>query len=264
MATNRPMDGLGALGDGTRMAIFESLAERPRAVGELADALPISRPAVSQHLKVLKDAGLVTEHAEGTRRIYQLNPVGMAALRDQLDTFWNRALAGYQDVTDQPTRSSMTEQRPPVRKQIIVDAPIERAFAVFTERFGDFKPPEHNLLGVADRRDRLRAEGRRPHLRPRRGRQRVPLGPRPGLRPAEPGRVQLGHQPDLAARDRPRQRQRGRGPLRRRVTRPDARGAGAPQHRPARPRLGSASRDGVDGDQGWPLYLDRYAALLTD
>lgn len=79
------------------------LAERPRAVGQLAEVLPISRPAVSQHLKVLKDAGLVTDHAEGTRRVYRLNPAGLAALRDQLETFWNRALDGYQDVIDQPS-----------------------------------------------------------------------------------------------------------------------------------------------------------------
>ena len=79
-----------------------SLAERPRAVGELADELPISRPAVSQHLKVLKDAGLVTDRAVGTRRVYRLNPAGVAALRDQLETFWNRALDGYQDVVEQP------------------------------------------------------------------------------------------------------------------------------------------------------------------
>ena len=78
------------------------LAEQPRAVGELADQLPVSRPAVSQHLKVLKDAGLVTERAAGTRRIYRLNPSGVAALRDQLDTFWNRALAGYQELVEQP------------------------------------------------------------------------------------------------------------------------------------------------------------------
>jgi DNA-binding transcriptional ArsR family regulator len=79
------------------------LAERPLAVGELAAELPISRPAVSQHLKVLKDAGLVTDRAAGTRRVYRLNPAGVAAMRDQLDTFWNRALNGYQDVTEQPT-----------------------------------------------------------------------------------------------------------------------------------------------------------------
>jgi DNA-binding transcriptional ArsR family regulator len=100
MVTNRSSDALIALGDGTRLAIFESLAERPRAVGELADELPVSRPAVSHHLKVLKAAGLVTEQAQGTRRIYRLNPDGVAALRDQLDTFWNRALDGYANITE--------------------------------------------------------------------------------------------------------------------------------------------------------------------
>ena len=75
------------------------LAERPQAVGELAAGLPVSRPAVSQHLKVLKDAGLVSERAAGTRRIYRLNPTGVAALRDQLDTYWSRALGGYQDAS---------------------------------------------------------------------------------------------------------------------------------------------------------------------
>ena len=77
------------------------LAERPRAVGELADELPISRPAVSQHLKVLKDAGLVDDEAAGTRRVYRLNPAGVAALRDQLDTFWQRALQNYQQVVEE-------------------------------------------------------------------------------------------------------------------------------------------------------------------
>jgi DNA-binding transcriptional ArsR family regulator len=94
------------LGDPSRRAIVACLAEQPRAVGELADVLPISRPAVSQHLKVLKDAGLVTDRAAGTRRVYRLNPAGMAALRDQLDTFWNRALASYQDVVEQPTEEN--------------------------------------------------------------------------------------------------------------------------------------------------------------
>jgi DNA-binding transcriptional ArsR family regulator len=90
-----------ALGDPSRRAIVASLAEQPRAVGELAARLPISRPAVSQHLKVLKDAGLVTERAVGTRRIYRLEPTAVAALRDQLDTFWSRALASYGDVVEQ-------------------------------------------------------------------------------------------------------------------------------------------------------------------
>lgn len=88
------------LGDPTRRAIVTSLAHRAQAVGELAAGLPISRPAVSQHLKVLRNSGLVSERAEGTRRIYRLNPVAVAALRDQLDTFWSRALTGYAAVVD--------------------------------------------------------------------------------------------------------------------------------------------------------------------
>ncbi|GIJ43489.1 transcriptional regulator [Virgisporangium aliadipatigenens] len=102
MGTYQTGEGWDALGDPTRRAIVECLAERPRAVGELAELLPISRPAVSQHLKVLKDAGLVEDRAAGTRRVYRLNPAGVAALRDQLDTFWRRALDGFQDVVEEP------------------------------------------------------------------------------------------------------------------------------------------------------------------
>ena len=90
-----------ALGDPTRRAIFERLAERPLAVGELAGELPVSRPAVSQHLKVLKRAGLVTDHPAGTRRIYQLNPEGVGALRDYLDGFWNRSLAAFKRAAEE-------------------------------------------------------------------------------------------------------------------------------------------------------------------
>ena len=101
MVTYRQDDGWGVLADPTRRSIVLQLAQCPQAVVELASTLPISRPAVSQHLKVLKDAGLVAEHAEGTRRIYHLNEAGLTALRDQLDTFWSRALANYQDVIDE-------------------------------------------------------------------------------------------------------------------------------------------------------------------
>ncbi|WP_344073874.1 metalloregulator ArsR/SmtB family transcription factor, partial [Prauserella alba] len=87
-----------AIGDPTRRAIMACLAGKELAVGELADELPVSRPAVSQHLKVLKNADLVAERTAGTRRIYRLNPAGVAALRDQLETFWSRALTGYQDI----------------------------------------------------------------------------------------------------------------------------------------------------------------------
>ncbi|HEV3378355.1 MAG TPA: metalloregulator ArsR/SmtB family transcription factor [Thermoleophilaceae bacterium] len=93
--------GWSALGDPTRRAIFERLAERPRAVGELAGELPVSRPAVSQHLKVLKEAGLVVDRPVGTRRIYRLEPEGIDALRADLDRFWGKALAAYKQVVEQ-------------------------------------------------------------------------------------------------------------------------------------------------------------------
>jgi DNA-binding transcriptional ArsR family regulator len=98
---DRVSDGWSVLADGTRRAIVSRLADGPQAVGQLAAGLPVSRSAVSQHLKVLKDAGLVSERAAGTRRVYRLNPAAVAALRDQLDTFWQRALASYVDVAEQ-------------------------------------------------------------------------------------------------------------------------------------------------------------------
>ena len=101
MVTNGSDEVWTTLSDTSRRAIVLRLAQRPHAVRELADALPISRPAVSQHLKVLKDAGLVDEQAVGTRRIYRLNEVALVALRDQLDTFWDRALRGFEDLADE-------------------------------------------------------------------------------------------------------------------------------------------------------------------
>jgi DNA-binding transcriptional ArsR family regulator len=97
---NQDADRWGALADATRLAIVARLAEGPLAVGKLAAGLPVSRSAVSQHLKILKDAGLVEDSAAGTRRIYRLNPVALAALRDQLDAYWRRALAGYADAVE--------------------------------------------------------------------------------------------------------------------------------------------------------------------
>jgi DNA-binding transcriptional ArsR family regulator len=96
-------DGWTALGDPTRRAIFERLADRPRAVGELASELPVSRPAVSQHLKVLKQARLVVDRRAGNRRIYQLDPNGVGTLRADLDQFWSKALAAYKTAIEKPT-----------------------------------------------------------------------------------------------------------------------------------------------------------------
>jgi DNA-binding transcriptional ArsR family regulator len=94
-------DGLTALGDPTRRAIFELLADRPRPVGELASELPVSRPAVSQHLKVLKDAGLVIDRPAGNRRIYEVDPAGVRAMRAYFDHFWNRALTSFKAAAEQ-------------------------------------------------------------------------------------------------------------------------------------------------------------------
>ena len=99
-------DGLTALADPTRRAIFERLAVRPRAVGELAGELPVSRPAVSQHLKVLKQARLVMDRQVGTRRIYQVDPDGLERLRAYLDHFWDQALAGYRSAVEQRMKES--------------------------------------------------------------------------------------------------------------------------------------------------------------
>lgn len=101
MATDQAA-ALLALGDPTRLAIMERLAERPHAVVELARELPVGRPAVSQHLRVLKQAGLVADQAVGTRRIYRIDPNGLAALREQLDRFWEKALVAYKTAVEQP------------------------------------------------------------------------------------------------------------------------------------------------------------------
>ena len=93
-------DGWSALADPTRRTIFERVATRPQAVGELANELPVSRPAVSQHLKVLKDASLVLDRADGNRRIYSLNPDGVGAMRAYLDRFWNQALAAFKAAAE--------------------------------------------------------------------------------------------------------------------------------------------------------------------
>jgi DNA-binding transcriptional ArsR family regulator len=102
---------LGALGDPTRRAIFEHLGERPSAVVDLAAALPVSRPAVSQHLKVLTEAGLVRHVKLGTRRVYSLDPEGLAGLRDYLDRFWNTALHAFKARVEQ-THAAATPSNP--------------------------------------------------------------------------------------------------------------------------------------------------------
>jgi DNA-binding transcriptional ArsR family regulator len=101
VVTNQALNALNALGDPTRRALFEHLGDRPQAVIDLAALVPVSRPAVSQHLKVLKEAGLVRDTQVGTRRIYSLNADGIAELRDYLDRFWNTALHSFKKRVEQ-------------------------------------------------------------------------------------------------------------------------------------------------------------------
>lgn len=104
--------GLGLLGGPSRRAIFEMLAQRPSSVQELADQLPISRPAVSQHLRVLRDGGLVVSSAEGTRRIYRVNPEGVTALRSWLDGVWSDALTDFQKIAEAGATSTARDPDP--------------------------------------------------------------------------------------------------------------------------------------------------------
>jgi DNA-binding transcriptional ArsR family regulator len=105
VTTYQTADPWLAMSDTTRRAIVDRLASGPCAVGELAAGLPVSRPAVSQHLKVLKCAGLVRDRASGTRRVYQLDPTGLAAMRAELDHFWIQALAGFKELAELPEES---------------------------------------------------------------------------------------------------------------------------------------------------------------
>jgi DNA-binding transcriptional ArsR family regulator len=99
-----PAAALTALADPTRRAIFERLARSPSAVGDLAREFPVSRPAVSQHLKVLKSAGLVTDQAAGTRRVYSVDAAGVAAVREYFEQFWQQSLASFRTAASQSTQ----------------------------------------------------------------------------------------------------------------------------------------------------------------
>ena len=245
-----------------------------RAVGELAAALPISRPAVSQHLKVLKNAGLVSERVAGTRRIYRLDPAGVAAMRDQLDTYWSRALAGFQDVVASPTRStkntSSTQDRRSndpgsYRRRPQADrgrrTPGPRIHRVHRELRG-LQAPRAQPHAVADRQDGVRAavgghivdlaedgsECRWARVLVYEPHDRIvfswDIGPD----------WQLVADPDNASEVEVRfiaeTPERTRVELEHRHI--DRHGPGW-----------EAVRDGVDTDQGWPLYLDRYAAVVA-
>ncbi|MBT8199905.1 MAG: metalloregulator ArsR/SmtB family transcription factor [Acidimicrobiia bacterium] len=154
-STLRPQ-AIEALADGTRRELFELLCHGPQSVGRLAEAVPVSRPAVSQHLRVLKDAGLVEAHAEGTRHIYRVTESGVSGLRSYIENLWESALAGFASVVEKEASAMSTEQAmiKPVEKSITVQAPIELAFEIFTERLGQWWPLATHSIGgdVADAR----------------------------------------------------------------------------------------------------------------
>lgn len=140
-----------ALGDGTRRRIFERLRPGPRSVGELAEGLPVSRPAVSQHLRVLKQAGLVSDSKAGTRRLYRVDPGGLLAIRDYVEGFWSEALERFREEAgrEHPMSTATTET---IRKSIVVDLVPAEAFELFTAGVASWWPTKtHSYSGEAVR-----------------------------------------------------------------------------------------------------------------
>ena len=146
---------MAALGDPRRQEILDLLATGPRSVAELARQLPVTRPAVSQHLKVLLDAGLVTQQSIGTRNIYRLDPAGLEELRDHLDAMWQKALSAFKESAEQPPPAATKEQKMTntdtqslvVRKSVLVEAPQAKAFDVFTEGHATWWPMATHHIG---------------------------------------------------------------------------------------------------------------------
>jgi len=150
---------LAAMADPTRRTVFALVAERSRAVGEIAALLPVTRPAVSQHLKVLAEAGLVAASAEGTRRIYRANPDGLSELRRWIDHQWDRVLDEFEDAARKEHALLSTEQLEPVMKRRRLPVAPDSAFALFTERIADWWPvATHSIHG--DDVTEIRFEGK--------------------------------------------------------------------------------------------------------
>jgi DNA-binding transcriptional ArsR family regulator/uncharacterized protein YndB with AHSA1/START domain len=144
-------EAFGAFGDRTRRRIVGRLACGPASVGELAASLPVGRPAVSMHLRVLRDAGLVSARAEGTRRLYQLKPDTLAALRDYLDWYWGQALETFKQHVEAEGEQQM-EQELKVSKSIVVDAPPARSFELFIDQERWWPVETHHLAEPAGER----------------------------------------------------------------------------------------------------------------
>jgi DNA-binding transcriptional ArsR family regulator/uncharacterized protein YndB with AHSA1/START domain len=255
------VDAVAVLADPTRRAIVERLAIGPIAVGEIARDLPVSRPAVSQHLRVLEDAGLVIVRPVGTRRLYQLDPAGVEAIRDYFEQLWQQSLAAFKASAEAQENASMVNQviTAPVARSVRVEVPVERAFAIFTAGFGGWWPPEFHIGGqpftdviVEPRnggrwfeRDASGGECDWGHVLswdpPRRVVLAWHIGPDWQFNPdpARASEVEVRFIPD------------GEG-----ATRVELEHRGFERHGEG----GGAVRDGVGGDGGWTHCLDRFVA----
>jgi DNA-binding transcriptional ArsR family regulator/uncharacterized protein YndB with AHSA1/START domain len=139
---------LSALGDPTRRSIYERLTRGPLSVGSLSQGLPVSRPAVSQHLKVLTDAGLVTSTRDGTRRIYEARPEGIEELGRWLDRLWDQTLDRFEEAAERMSRMTTTVGIQPVIKVRTVPLPPQEAFRLFTELADTWWPLETHSIGA--------------------------------------------------------------------------------------------------------------------
>lgn len=143
-------DQMTALGDGTRRAVFDLVAECPRSVREIAELLPVSRPAVSQHLKVLENAGLVSATASGTRRIYRVDPSGLSQIRDWIDEQWDRVLDEFVDAARKEHHLRTETKIEPVIKRRSLDIDPPSAFDLFTKRIQQWWPvASHSIQAEA-------------------------------------------------------------------------------------------------------------------
>jgi DNA-binding transcriptional ArsR family regulator/uncharacterized protein YndB with AHSA1/START domain len=143
--------GFAALGDPTRRQIVGRLGGGPLSVGAIAARLPVGRPAVSMHLRVLKDAGLVIDRPEGTRRLYQLNPPALAALRDYLDWYWTHALTAFKQAAEQEQEGEEDAVTPELKvvKSVVVEVPLARAFAAYIDQGAWWPVKTHHLAEPA-------------------------------------------------------------------------------------------------------------------